>query len=77
MPTMSAVTDDPVRRPKPVPLQEIADFAESWALPPAERMGPTYDIGRRMISSSLRHSLHHLSDLGIFTQTRNEIAMTA
>jgi hypothetical protein len=66
-----------VRRPRPVPLQEIADFAESWALPPAERTGPTYDIYRRMISSSLRHSLHHLSDLGIFTQTRNEIVMTA
>jgi hypothetical protein len=30
-----------------------------------------------MISSSLRHSLHHLSDLGIFSQTENEIVMTA
>jgi hypothetical protein len=66
-----------VRRPRPVPLQEIADFAESWALSPTERTGPTYDIYRRMISSSLRHSLHHLSDLGIFSQTENEIVMTA
>jgi hypothetical protein len=66
-----------VRRPRPVPLQEIADFAESWALSPTERTGPTYDIYRRMIRSSLRHSLHHLSDLGIFSQTENEIVMTA
>ena len=66
-----------VRRPKPVPLREIADFAASWALPPSGQTAPTSDIYRRMISSSLRHSLHHLSDLGIFSQTENEIAMTA
>ncbi len=66
-----------VRRPRPVPLEEIADFAESWVLPPSERAGPAYDLYRRLISSSLRHALYHLSDLGIFSQTQNEIALTA
>jgi hypothetical protein len=66
-----------VRRPRPVPLEEIADFAESWVLPPSERAGPAYDLYRRLIRSSLRHALHSLSDLGIFSQTTNEIVLNA
>jgi hypothetical protein len=66
-----------VRRPRPVPLEEIADFAESWVLPPSERAGPAYDLSRRLIRSSMRHALHSLSDLGIFSQTTNEIVLNA
>jgi hypothetical protein len=66
-----------IRRPRPVPLEEIADFAESWVLPPSERAGPAYDLSRRLIRSSMRHALHSLSDLGIFSQTTNEIVLNA
>jgi hypothetical protein len=66
-----------VRRPRPVPWGEIADFAESWVLPPSERAGPADDIYRRLIRSSLHRALHNLSDLGIFSQTANEIVLNA
>jgi hypothetical protein len=66
-----------VRRPRPVPLKEIADFAESWMVPPSERAGSDHNITRRLINSSLHRALHHLSDLGIFSQTQNEIVLTA
>jgi hypothetical protein len=65
-----------VRRPRPVPLEEIADFAESWVLPPSERTGSAYDLYRSLINSSLRHALYYLSDLGIFSQTQKEITLT-
>ena len=65
-----------VRRPRPVPLEEIVDFAESWVLPPSERAGPGYDFYRRLINSSLRRALYHFSDVGIFSQTENEITLT-
>ena len=63
--------------PAPVPLEEIADFAESWILPPNEQAVSDYHLHRRLISSSLRHALYTFSDLGIFSQTENEIALTA
>ncbi|HEX6760877.1 MAG TPA: hypothetical protein VF086_21065 [Propionibacteriaceae bacterium] len=66
-----------VRRPRAVPLEEIADFTESWILPPSERAGSDYHLIRRMINSSLRRELYNLSDLGIFSQTEKEIALTA
>jgi hypothetical protein len=65
------------RRPRAVPLEEIADFTESWILPPSERAGSDYHLIRRMINSSLRRALYNLSDLGIFSQTEKEIALTA
>ena len=65
-----------VRRPRPVPLEEIVDFAESWVLPPSERAGPGYDFYRRLINSSLRRALYHFSDVGIFSQTEDEITLT-
>ena len=64
-----------VRRPRAVPLEEIADFTESWILPPSERAGSDYHLIRRMINSSLRRELYNLSDLGIFSQTEKEIAL--
>jgi hypothetical protein len=66
-----------VRRPRAVPLEEIADFTESWILPPSEPAGSDYHLIHRMINSSLRRALHNLSDLGIFSQTEKEIALTA
>ena len=66
-----------VRRPRPVPLEEIVDFAASWSLMPSERAGPDYPLLRRLISSSLRRALFNLRDLGIFSETKNEIALTA
>ena len=66
-----------VRRPQPVAVEEIADFAESWLLLPTERGGPDYPLLRRLISSSLRRALFNLRDLGIFSETKNEIALTA
>jgi hypothetical protein len=66
-----------VRRPRPVSLEEIADFTESWILPPTEQVVSDYHLQRRLISSSLRHALYTFSDLGIFSQTENEIALTA
>ena len=66
-----------VRRPRQVPVKEIADFAESWVLRPSEQAEPSYDLYRRLINLSLRHALYHFSDLGIFSQTQHEIALTA
>ena len=37
---------------------------------------PDYPLLRRMISSSLRRALFNLRDLGIFSETENEIALT-
>ena len=66
-----------VRRPRPVALEEIADFAESWLLLPSERAGPEYPFLRRLISASLRRALFNFRDLGIFSERKNEIALTA
>jgi hypothetical protein len=52
------------------------DFAESWSLLPSERADPDYPLLRRMISSSLRRALFNFHDLGIFSETENEIALT-
>jgi hypothetical protein len=66
-----------VRRPRPVALEEIEDFAASWSLLPAERADPDYPLLRRMISSSLSRVLFNFRDLGIFSETKDEIALTA
>jgi hypothetical protein len=66
-----------VRRPRPVPLEEIVDFAASWSLLPSERAGSDYPLLRRLISSSLRRALFNRRDRGIFSEAKNEIALTA
>jgi hypothetical protein len=66
-----------VRRPRPVALEEIVDFAASWSLLPGERADPDYPLLRRMISSSLSRVLFNFRDLGIFSETKDEIALTA
>jgi hypothetical protein len=66
-----------VRRPRAVSLEEIADFAESWILPLKERAGSDYPPHRLLISSNLRRALYSFADLGIFSQTKNKIALTA
>jgi hypothetical protein len=42
-----------VRRPRPVPFQEIIDFAETWIWTAAERRGPDRDFDRRWLRSAL------------------------
>jgi hypothetical protein len=64
-----------VRRPRPVPLQEIIDFAETWIWTVAERRGPDRDFYRRLLRSALGLALYRLSDLGIFLQTENEVTL--
>jgi hypothetical protein len=66
-----------VRRPRPVTLEEIADFTESWELPPSLRTGPDYPFLRRMINSGVRRALYNVRDLGIFSETNKEIMLTA
>ncbi len=66
-----------VRRPHSVPLTEIADFAEAWVLAPSELDGPESHIYRSLINSTLRRGLYHFRDLGILSQTENEIALTS
>jgi hypothetical protein len=66
-----------VRRPRPIPLPEIEEFAVSWVLPPSDRDRPEYEIVRRVIRSTMRFALYSFDDLGIFSQTENEIALTA
>ena len=65
------------RRPRPVAHEEITDFTESWLLAPSVRAGPDYPLYRSMISSSLRGMLYNVHDLGIFSETKNEITLTA
>jgi hypothetical protein len=66
-----------VRRPRAVPIQEIADFAESWIFAPNERAGPDSYLYRRLLSTSVRRALFSFSDLGIFSQSENEITLTS
>ena len=66
-----------VRRPRPIPLHEIEEFAVSWVLPPSDRDRSEYEIVHRVIRSTMRRALFSLDDLGIFSQTENEIALTA
>ena len=66
-----------VRRTRPVPLQEIADFAESWLFAPSERAGPDSHLYRRLLSESVHRALFSFSDLGIFSQRENEITLTS
>ena len=66
-----------VRRSRPIPLHEIEEFAVSWVLPPSDRDRSEYEIVRRVIRSTMRRALFSLDDLGIFSQTENEIALTA
>ncbi len=66
-----------VRRPRPIPLHEIEEFAVSWVLPPSDRDRSEYEIVRRVIRSTTRRALFSLDDLGIFSQTESEIALTA
>jgi hypothetical protein len=42
----------------------------------SERVGPDYAIHRRLITSSLHRALYNLSDLGVFSQMKNEIVLT-
>ena len=66
-----------VRRPRPIPFHEIEEFAVSWVLPPSDRDRSEYQMVRRVIRSTMRFALYRLDDLGIFSQTENEIALTA
>jgi hypothetical protein len=66
-----------VRRTRPVPLQEIADFAESWLFAPSERAGPDSHLYRRLLSESVHRALFSFGDLGIFSQRENEITLTS
>lgn len=66
-----------VRRPRPVPFQEIIDFAETWIWTAAERRGPDRDFDRRWLRSALGVALYRLSDLGVFLQTENEVTLNA
>jgi hypothetical protein len=67
-----------VRRPRSVPLEEIEEFVLSWILTPSQRTDPDrHDLYRRLIRSTMRLALYGLDDLGIFFQTKNEIALTA
>ena len=66
-----------VRRPRSMPLHEIEEFAVSWMLPPSDRDRSEYEIVRRVIRSTMRFALYSLADLGIFSQTENEIALNA
>ena len=66
-----------VRRPRPVSLQEIEDFTVSWILPPSEPARSDGQFYRRWIRATIRRALYSFSDLGIFSETENEIALTA
>ena len=66
-----------VRRPRPVPLQEIIDFAETWIWTVDERRGPDRDFYRRWLRSALGLALYRVSDLGIFSQAENEVTLNA
>lgn len=67
-----------VRRPRSVPLEEIEEFVLSWILTPSQRTDPDrHDLYRGLIRSTMRLALYGLDDLGIFFQTKNEIALTA
>jgi hypothetical protein len=66
-----------VRRPHAIPLDEIEEFAVSWVLPPSDRDRSEYEIVRRVIRSTMPFALYRFDDLGIFSQTENEIALTA
>ena len=66
-----------VRRPRPVPLQEIIDFAESWIWRVDEQRGPDRDFYRRWLRSALGLALYRVSDLGIFSQAENEVTLNA
>jgi hypothetical protein len=65
-----------VRRPRPVPLTEIEDFALDWSLPPSDRALSFSQTYRRLLRSSLRRILYELGDLGIFDQTEQGITLT-
>jgi hypothetical protein len=66
-----------VRRPRPISLQEIEDFTVSWILPPSEPARSNGQFYRRWIRATMRRALYSFSDLGIFSETENEIALTA
>jgi hypothetical protein len=66
-----------VRRLRPVSLQEIEDFTMSWILPPSERARSDEQFYRRWVRSTMRRALYSFDDLGIFSQTKNDIALTA
>jgi hypothetical protein len=66
-----------VRRPHAIPLDEIEEFAVSWVLPPSDRDRSEYEIVRRVIHATLPFALYRFDDLGIFSQTENEIALSA
>ena len=65
-----------VRRPRPVPLTEIEDFALDWSLPPSDRALSFSQTYRRLLRSSLRRILYELGDLGIFDQMEQGITLT-
>ena len=66
-----------VRRPRPISRQEIEDFTMSWILPPSERVRSDGQFYRRWVRSTMRRALYSFSDLGIFSETENEIVLTA
>jgi hypothetical protein len=66
-----------VRRPRPISRQEIEDFTMSWILPPSERVRSDGQFYRRWVRSTMRRALYSFSDLGILSETENEIVLTA
>jgi hypothetical protein len=66
-----------VRRPHPIPLQEIEDFTASWMLPSSEPALWEWRGYRRWIRMSIRRALLNLDDLGIFSQKEDEITLTS
>jgi hypothetical protein len=66
-----------VRGPRPIPLDEIEEFALSWMFPPRELAGSDQQVYRRFIRTSLHRALYFFDDLGIFSQTKDDIALTA
>jgi hypothetical protein len=66
-----------VRRPHAIPRDEIEEFAVSWLLPPSDRDRSENEIVRRVIHSTMPFALYRFDDLGIFSQTENEIVLTS
>jgi hypothetical protein len=67
-----------VRQPRSVPTEEIEEFVLSWMLTPSQRADAhLHDLYRRLIRSAMRLALYGLDDLGIISQTENEIALTS
>jgi hypothetical protein len=65
-----------VRGPRPIPLDEIEEFALRWIFPPSELARSDQQVYRHYIRTSMRRALYSFDDLGIFSQTGNEIVLT-